>query len=353
MLKGVVMRSTQLLATFVLVITCGLGGCKKKREVYIAPPPPDLPATAYDLADICSGAKKSFTSVQPYTKHADGSPSKVVVFAKSLDEKSVGWAKQSLPSIDGWSAEYRLKEAELTACVEAKPAQEAGFTCSYYGASVQLHSRDYTLRIVETATGKVLVNEDFTGDARTFTCPATVNGSKNWWVSFDRRLYGELFALQPASTTPMKERPNALYAVCSGTPVTSAGKPGTPGAAKVVYFNDASSSFSNVMPSGIEDVADEGDVASYTTVVCVTAKHEKKLQSCDFYDKTLDLYAGSFDVVVREARTAKVIATKSFKGSSGYCPSSYTFDGARSKKWMTSIDPSFKPWLATLFGSSI
>jgi hypothetical protein len=251
--------------------------------------------------------------------------------------------------LEGWTASERHpEEAELTACVDAKPMQAESFNCSYYGASVSIHDREYRLRVIENATGNVLVDQTFMGDVRTFVCPATVNGSKNWYVDYDKRLYGELFALQPAVVKPMKEAASALYAVCSGTPVPSAGEPGTTGATKVVYFNDEKASFSNRLPSGIDDVAEGKDAANYTTVMCVTAKPEKKKQSCDFYDRTLELYDGEFEVVAREARTAKIIETKTFKGTSGACPSVYTFGSATTKKWMSAIDPSFKEWAAKL-----
>jgi len=341
------MHSTSklLVSIVILGISCGLGGCKKRYVAPAPPPPKDRPGTTAGYSDLCSGTKRSFTDAKQYSKHADGSPSKVVVFEKGIDAKIDGWAQEHPTGMESWTT-YTPDNAELTACVEAKPMETDAFTCSYYGASVDIHSRDYHLRIIENATGKVLVDEKFTGEARTWSCPATVTGSKNWYVDYDKRLYGELFALQPAGTKPPKETTSALYAVCSGTPVPSAGKPGTTGATKVVYFNDEASSYANRFPDGIEDAADEKDVASYTNVICVTAKPERKRQSCDFYDKTLELYDGEFEVVVREARTAKVVETKSFAGTAGYCPSSHRFGSARTKKWMSAIDPSFKEWAA-------
>lgn len=58
----------------------------------------------------------------------------------------------------------------------------------------------------------------------------------------------------------------------------------------------------------------------------------------------LRIYDGTFEVELREARTAKVVETKTFTGTSAACPGSYKFKGSADQR-ILAIAPKFRDWV--------
>jgi hypothetical protein len=99
------------------------------------------------------------------------------------------------------------------------------------------------------------------------------------------------------------------------------------------------------------DERNNKDLSQYELVACVTAKLKAKKKDCEFSSgNVLELHEGEFEVRLMEAHTAKLVETKSFKGSSpGACPVIHSFFEQREKE-MLKVEPAFEKYLAKLQG---
>jgi hypothetical protein len=283
--------------------------------------------------------------VKPYALHADGSPSIAAVFEK---DPSTSWQDVNPERIKPWVAGmYGAQDAELTVCVEEKDPTPGGpLYCSYYGARLTLLGRNYEVRVIETALGKVLADESFSTDNRVGVCPPSVTGSFTEYVSYEPRLASILSRFEPESAKLPTPELSALNEVCMGTGIPQAKKPGDKGVLRVIYFPTATTSFvTDDWPDGLVEGSSDKDVTQYAYVMCVTGKPEVKKKSCDYLGTTnrLGTYDGSFDVELREAQTGKVVEKKTFKGASSGCPDTYKFKGPDDQRILT-IEPKFRKY---------
>lgn len=347
-------------ALVLLLASCTLSlasGCKKKP----APQPGSTLSTPYTVASSlgsrCDGqASKTWdlTKVKAYALHADGTPSRAALFVSDATAATRAWQNQTPKALEPWLAgTYGPLDAELTVCIDQKePSKAEGFVCSYYGAKATMKGREYTVKVVETATGKPLAEETFTTDPRVALCPGSVTGSYTDYGNWEGRVTAILARLQPEAALAKLPKANAndLYGVCTGTGLVQARKPGESGELKVVYFPTATTSFTNEdLPTGLTTGSTDTDPSHYAYVMCVTGKPEKKKRGCTFYGtkSELGIYDGTFEVELREARTAKVVETKTFTGTSAACPGSYKFKGSADQRILT-IAPKFRDWVTEI-----
>ena len=347
------LRSPALVMLFAVSALCLGAGCKKKKP---EPIPLSTPSTtASGLSSRCDGEASKvwdLTKIKPYALHADGTPSRAALFVSDGTAAMRGWQSETPKELEPWIAgTYAALDAELTVCVDEKePTKAEGLVCSYYGAKVTMKGREYSVKVIETATGKQLAAETFTTDPRVALCPGSVTGSYTDYGNWQGRVATILARLEPeaALATLPKANVDDLYAVCTGTGLAQARKPGESGALKVVYFPTATTSFTNEdVPKGLAMGSSDRDPSHYAYVMCVTGKPAKKKGSCDYLGTTslLGIFDGTFDVELREARTAKVVETKTFTGTSAGCPDTYKFKGSADERILT-IEPAFRTWVA-------
>ena len=347
-------RSSVLFVLLALSALSLASGCKKKP----APLPISTLSTpssvASGLSSRCDGETSKtwdLTQIKAYALHADGTPSRAALFVNEGTTPKRAWQSQTPKELEPWIiGANAVLDAELTVCVDKKePSKAEGLVYSYYGAKATMKGREYTVKVVETATGRKLADETFTTDPRISLCPGSVTGSYTDYGKWQGRVAAILARLQPEAALAKLPKANAddLYGVCTGTGLVQARKPGVSGALKVVYFPNATTSFTNEdLPTGLATGSNDADPSHYAYVMCVTGKPEKKKRGCTFFGTTseLGIYDGTFEVELREARTAKVVETKTFTGTSAGCPSSYKFKGPADQRILT-IAPKFRDWV--------
>lgn len=216
----------------------------------------------------------------------------------------------------------------------------------------------HKLKIVEAATGKVVKEESFDLDRRTEKCASSVKGSSYQGADYIPKVISALLPLQPAGVPLPKADRFDLDAVCSGGAVPQAA-PYEAGdkkrAVHVLYFPTAEQSFSREdAPEGLALAGTpEEDVTKYELVACATGKPINKKASCDFTGgKVLEVYDGDVEVAVREAKTGKLVETKTFKGTSSGCPYSHKFFGNPDKR-ILKVEPGLQVYLGSLTGTPV
>jgi hypothetical protein len=350
-------RRAPLLVTVagLTLVAFAAGGCKKKP-----PPGPTLltpTTTSSGFSDRCEGRASTLydlSKVDPYALHADGRPSKAAFFRRDSKSTVPGWQGESPAKLAGWSAGmYEAMQAELTVCIDAKePTTGETFSCSYYGAKVTVQGRNYTVKVIETATGKTLADESFATDPRVTLCPGAVTGSYTEYGDWQGHVAAIVGRFQPPAAAQKLPKPalDDLYGVCAGSGIPQAKAADEHGALKVVYFPTATTSFANEdVPSGFAMGSTNKDAAQYSYVACVTGKPATKKGSCDYLGTTslLGIYDGTFDVELREVRTGKVVETKTFSGTSSGCPDTYKFKGTNDQRIMK-IEPAYRTWIQSV-----
>lgn len=345
-------------ALVLLLASCALSlaaGCNKKKKQQPEPVSLLTPTNVTaGLGSRCDGEASKLwdlTKIKAYALHADGTPSRAALFVNEGTTPKRMWGSETPKELEPWLVGTNAAlDAELTVCVDKKePSKAEGLVCSYYGAKATMKGREYTVKVVETATGKPLAEETFTTDPRVSLCPGSVTGSYTDYGNWEGRVAAILARLQPEAALAKLPKANGddLYGVCTGTGLVQARKPGVSGALKVVYFPNATTSFTNEdVPKGLTMGSSDSDPSHYAYVMCVTGKPEKKKRSCTFLGTTneLGIYDGTFEVELREARTAKVVETKTFTGTSAGCPGSYKFKGPADQRILT-IAPTFREWV--------
>lgn len=344
-----------VLVTVLGVAAVLAGGCKKKKTEPEPYPLSTPSTTASGLSSRCDGKASDIwdlTQIKRYALHADGTPSRAAVFVRdTTSSTSRDWQPDTPKNVEPWIAGmYAALDAELTVCVdELEPQKSDPFSCSYYGAKVTMKGRDYAVKVVETSTGKVLADEKFSTDPRVSLCPGSVTGSYTDYGDWRQHVGTIVARFQPdaAFAKLPKAELDDLYEVCAGSGLPQAKKPGESGALKVVYFPTATTSFANEdVPKGLAMGSTQKDPSQYAYVMCVTGKPETKKASCDYLGTSslLGIYDGTFQVELREARTGKIVETKTFTGTAGGCPDSYKFKGANDERIMM-IEPAFRTYV--------
>lgn len=332
----------------------------------VEPSPPPLRA-AKDVNEyraLCEGGEP-FTAAKPYALGATSADiSRIAAFAKYVESATPEWSRLTGEPIAAWSAE-EPEDVQLVACVGlSKRALRR--SCDYKDSAdqpikLELYDMSHAVRVVEAATGKVVLEQTFElqGDV---ACPAFgVFGSSNDFrgVDYEHKLMAVFAPLQPDGARP--PRPSSaseLSLVCNGVafPGTT---PYDKGAAQKhplheVFRPDESEPFSSGdSPEGFGEVGERlDDAAAYQLVACATGKATKKRKECRFQDgAVLELHEGTMDVSVYATATAELVEKKTFKVSGGSCPIMYRFSGdSKREVWLAKLEPAYKKYMAALVG---
>ena len=117
-----------------------------------------------------------------------------------------------------------------------------------------------------------------------------------------------------------------------------------------VYFPDPKRSFTRAdSPVGMPPFNDVAtDAGQLSLVACITGQPKKKKRDCEFTSgKVLTVHDGEFEVKLLEARTGKLVETRTFKGTSSGCPTFHKFWGQHDDV-LTKVDAGLGKYLAGL-----
>lgn len=347
---------------FLALLALGTG-CKHRRsgaaaEIYV--PPPRTASSMYSLGSICSpAAKESFDGAPAYAKGSD-KPTKIAFFRKYTDDKNPSYDNLVVAPFTGTAAEGTAEEVQLVGCLDVTKEPGEPSHCGYYGGEVLIHTMKNTLRVYEAKTGKMVHEEEFVLDHKTGRCDSIRSFPKGVTSIYEGidvgpKVASSMMQFQPANLKLAPATVAKLDDVCAGSAVPEAPAyvAGTPTKVHTVYFPDTKRSFTRQsLPKNMPEADKyDGDASEFALVACVVGQPKKKKNDCEFTNsKVLGLYDGDFAVKVIEARTGKLVETKSFKGSSPQgCPMFHDFWGQRDEV-MTQIEPAFGKYVATYEG---
>jgi hypothetical protein len=331
-----------------LFLSAFVAACQETRSDEVAPEPERKP-TAYALHHydaICSEPRAFLVA-----KAKPGEPKTVVTFSRFADdEKDTGYGQRSLRALEAWEAKDPRKVG-LVACVDRK-RKELSRECKFNtGAVLSYYDTTEHVRIIDPASGEVVAEERYELEGPR-GCPDWHDFRKgnNLYDGPDngRKLLAMIAALQPEGTTiPAVGAKHELGSVCRGLPFPHVA-PHDPTAEHQNAF--VQERFRNV--GGVRSSSEGTEAADYPLVVCVTGKETKKQRDCKFPGgPVLEYHDGDVEVEIRETRTAKVIAKRTFKadGKSSRCPTMHEFYGNRDID-LGKIDPAYEAFVATFTG---
>lgn len=312
--------------TMLLIAGSALGAtaCNEAHSEEEQPyqPAPE-PLKMHDFAKLCSGGELP----EPVAAIPKGKLKPLVLFEKG----ELGYTKQMASALDAWGTEDP-EAVGLVACVEKKRLEVAS-KCNFdNGHTLTYYDMERDVRILDASTGKVLAREKFVIGGRG-GCPAGWKfSSKHEWMGrpYENKVLSMALPFQP-DDAPLPAIPTnkfALNQVCNGLPFPQirAFDP----AAKTwqgISYNERGPSTSSTFVGRLSDEA-----ADMPLTACIRGKAEKKQRDCEFTGgRTLAMYDGEVEVEIRETRTAKVIAKKTFRtDGEASCPFSHDFgwDGA-------------------------
>ncbi len=237
----------------------------------------------------------------------------------------------------------------LVACVERKRLEKAN-TCRFNSGHVlnYYNTADH-IRLIEPSTGKVVAEEQVKIESRS-GCPTMHNfRHQTEWEGprYDTRVMSLAMKVQPANA-PMPEPPQAyaMYQVCGGIPFPqiAAYDPDAD------HYQGIGRSRRGPEPSGdfVGRLGEEGE--NIRLVACMRSKALKKKRSCAFNGgNTLEIHDGEMEVEIRETRTAKVLATKTFQAKGAIrCPTIHNF--AEGDVVLGGVDPAFDAFIEGFTG---
>lgn len=353
------MSSRSLRSVWVVWLTCLLSllGCKRKPQPDPAPQTPRA-RTADSLdsyADLCKAPSQPIDGANGYKRQGSGGPpSKIAVFVRNAD-RSFYLASSTTDLGPMLATESSFRDVELVACLDLTKVGEPVY-CNYYGGQLQLYEMSHALRVVEAKTAREVLKTEFVLDKKTERCPSVYTfASKDQTKETTGPDYGSklaslLLPLEPDGTTLPAVKAEKLDDVCSGSAVPQAVAyvPGSPTRVHLAYFPNEQQTFvREELPDGFPTLDDvDADASPFALVACVTGIPKKKRQACDFDSgKVLTIYDGVFEVRLIEARTGKLVETKTFKGTSpGGCPDLHKFWGSNDDE-ITRVEPGLRKYI--------
>ncbi|WP_272003656.1 hypothetical protein [Nannocystis radixulma] len=361
---GVTRRSLSLL--FALAFF----GCDDSPPPSVEPttPPPAPPPRAADNLDeytsLCGGGEP-FPAAKPYKKGATPADiSRVVVFEKYKESVDPAWRHLTSAPIDAWSAEEPA-DVQLVACVELSKRQLRR-SCEYKDSAgeqfkLDLYDMSHAVRVVEAATGKVVLEQTFEL-GNTEGCPAfELFGSSTSdyrGVDYKHKLMALLAPLQPEGARPPPPRDFfELARVCDGVAFPGTTRYDKSAAQKhplyTTFRTDESAPLTLAAPPQGYDASESiGDPAAYQLVACVVGKSEKKRKDCRFDGgAVVELHEGTVEVAVYATATAELVEKKTFKATGGTCPMLFSFpDDTKRAAWLPKLAPAYHTYMAALVG---
>lgn len=335
------------------ILTAGCGGKKKQDDLQSSPPgasgtaaataAPATPLQEDDLASVCDG--KPEARAKAYSKTAANVHSMAVF--EAFGGEGAKFKKAYLTTLKAFNA-AEPADTELVACVRRTSAKKVS-TCDFDSTPptryLDMYEATFELSIREATTGAVVTTKSMTLAAGGCPMVHSFSSQRDDHYPDAENVLTELAApiLIPANATKLDfPNPDAvrdklddlvLQRVCLGIPEPrAAAYDKTPGKIAPTYVLErtgpASDFNRNYHPDFSSWKAD--DASQYQLVLCVTETSRTKKKECKFDDKEpahlLDLYSGTHEATLREARTAKVLATKKINApSDGVCPTIFYF----------------------------
>jgi hypothetical protein len=313
-----------------------------------------------DYAQLCAGGEGFGAAPAPVTDGAE--PSKVAIFMQ--------WGRDAEPRVysqhdlEPWLAK-RPDEVALVVCI-VREKQELVHTCqmritgSEEVAHVEMYDTINTQIVYEARTGKELAREQYellgTGD-----CPGSLLvGQTVSWFSAEptQHLIRALTPLQPDAAPSLTPRETFAHDVCTGKPMLSASpyEPGPDRKAFVRYvFRMHGEGFRTVAhgPSGLFDAMLGTGPPEGTRphlIACVTGVLEKKMRDCRFDGgRVVEIHAGTYEVEIREASTARVVDRQTFAARGRQCPTMQRFGPGEDRAvLLAGPEPALKKFVASL-----
>lgn len=323
-------------------------------------PPPRAAASIGDYAALCS-ANEPFPAAKPYKKGATPADiSRVAVFQRWNESVEPRWEEIGGGALDPVSTSD-AKEVQLVACAEVSK-RALRRSCSFQeGYTLDLYDLSHSVRVLEAATGKVVLEQTFELPS-VETCPTFESfGSSSTYRGTDSvpKLLALLLTLQPAG---VKTDPPRSYLdlgkVCAGVPFPGTAPYDKTAAEKhpiyVAFRADESAPYHyENTPENVDGPGERlDDPSKYQLVACVTGKPEKKRKQCRFDGGVvLELHTGTVEVAVYASATAELVEKRTFKVAGGSCPFIFSFPaGADRAIWLPKIEPAYGKYLDTLVG---
>ncbi len=305
----------KLIAVAAVALPLLASGCKRKKD-------PNAPLEEMDLATVCAGTPEP--RARAYDKDGPNAHG-IIQFIRGSEDKEM---ERSEPRILSDFAPEKPQDVELVACA-VRTSQTKVETCDYEGGHhIETFDATYEISIREARTGAVLQTQSVPVAA-----PSCV-----MFKSFDKtteRAYpdpeprtAELVASlvvpreggAPVAISPFRDGTLSDYTldrVCHGVPERrTAAYQKVPGKLSPLYAFSRPSEISGYGLKSSSGFApwETKEPKDYQLVACITERSRTKTLSCKFDPSNIiqsaDLYSATYEVTVREAKTAKIVATK-------------------------------------------
>lgn len=306
-------------------------GCKGDAPAPAKAPPvlkQSVPRTMEELATVCTGT--AFSDAPPFARSTDPEkPSDIVVLAKYADEGSSMYRRQQMHLPLG--SQLDVRTTPLVACLDVKRVESPPpVTCQ---GNIKRYASDVSLRVVEVKTAKQLGADRIALGRGAGLCSSRERegGPKDFTLAaFDGWLFTELEPFMAAGVKRPVTYATSIETACDGAPVPGAAlhTPGAKGQVRIfVHDEDGRSTSSFAMFGELDTKSEPEDGMKYDVVACVTERRGAKVRDCRFDGgATLAIHAATFEVNVVEARTSRVLETKTFASvTKDACPYMWNF----------------------------
>ena len=347
LLRGLTLTATCVLVTPLLALGCGKKGPpppERSSVSEVTPAPVEEPLSDESLGVVCNG--KAEPRAKPYAKDA-ATPHGVRAYER--DEPNGQLRVDSLMDLDRFRAP-KVEDTEIVVCITRTPGEKTE-TCTFDDKQppyfLELHNASYEITVREAKTANVLATK--TVNLENHGCPMLHTFSSQTETNYpvvDHAVTGIVAPiLLPATVTAETKFPNPkevlgalttydLPPICYGLPEPRAAayekKPGQTSFAAMLHRASESESFMALTSFDLEAWKAPTD-EQVQLVICSTEKSRKKKESCKFDDPppvhVLDVYSATYESVLREARTGKILATKTVNVPAMSCPMSWSFRG--------------------------
>ncbi|MFO0591953.1 MAG: hypothetical protein U0441_30685 [Polyangiaceae bacterium] len=345
--RGIALTVACVLLTPLLALGCGKKGPpppERSSVSEVMPTPVEEALTDDSFRAVCDG--KGEARAKGYAKDAAAAHAMV---AFQRDEPKGDLRTASVMKLERFRPQ-KLEDVEVVVCITRTPGEKTE-TCTFDDKQppyfLELHNASYEVSVREAKTGNVLVTK--TVNTENHGCPMLHTFSAQTESDFptaDHVVTGIAAPfLLPATVTADTKFPNGkdatgalttydLPPICYGLPEPRAAayekKPGQTSFAAMLHRASESENFMALTSFDLEAWKAPTD-EQYQLVICSTEKSRKKKESCKFDDPppvhVLDVYSATYESVLREARTGKILATKTVNIPAMSCPMSWSFRG--------------------------
>lgn len=339
MARPILPRTSTLLALLgfaAVVVPLALVGCKSKKEKR----PADEGFEETDLAWVCAGIPES--RAKPYSKDSPNAHG-IVQFTRA-SEQAAGESEKVYPQLLGDFLPGKPEDVELVTCI-VRTGQTKTETCEYENDHhLEVHEATFEITIREATTAAVV-------QTRTVSLAAPPCWGFTRFAEKTEKAYPDpqfaaaelarelVLPREGGAAVPLSAYSTDIFSdtsfkrVCHGIPERRAPAyqkvAGTVSPANVLWRGSDRHPY-ETKPAREFEPWQAKDFKDTQLVVCITEKTRTKLQTCTFDAKppagTVDYFDASYEVTVREARTARIVATQTIaEQGEKACPTSYLF----------------------------